>query len=97
MTDEIQKIYSKIVGLETEVGDLRQGYLLINRRYSAALTSLKELTSHASEAAKRSASGALKAAEAAKHAAEAATEAVKMSNLASEAARSAHIKKEAGK
>jgi hypothetical protein len=41
ITDEIQKIYSKLVLLEAEVSDLRQGYLIINRRYTNALASLK--------------------------------------------------------
>ena len=57
--------HSKWVWLETEVSDLRQGYLLLNRRYSVALGSLKELNAHACEAAKRSALGATKAVEAA--------------------------------
>ena len=47
MTDELKKIYSKLVLLETEVSDLRHGYVLINRRYSVVPTSLKDLTAHA--------------------------------------------------
>ena len=73
MSEEIPKIYAKLVALETVVSDLRQGYLIVNQRYTNALASLKDLTAHASEAAKRSATGALKAAEAAKNASMAAT------------------------
>ena len=68
MTDELKKIYSKLVLLETEVSDLRHGYVLINRRYSVVLTSLKDLTAHACESAKRSANAAIKAADAARNA-----------------------------
>ena len=75
MTKDLQNIYAKLVILETEVSDLRQGYVIINRRYSNALASLKDLTALATEAAKRSANGAIKAAEAAKNASTAATEA----------------------
>jgi len=75
MSEEIEKIYSKLIALETVVSDLRQGYLIVNQRYTNALASLKELTAHASEAAKRSAASALKAAEAAKNASLAAAEA----------------------
>ena len=75
MISNIKEIERKILSLETEVGDLRQGYLIINRRYSQALTALKELTAHAAEAAKRAANGAIKAAAAAKNASTAATEA----------------------
>ena len=41
MTKDLQNIYAKLVILETEVSDLRQGYVIINRRYSNALASLK--------------------------------------------------------
>ena len=75
MADEIKLIQSKLVSLETEVSDLRQGYIIINRRYTNALASLKDLTAHASESAKRSANAAIKAADAARNASTAATEA----------------------
>lgn len=79
MTSEIKLIQSKLLSLETEVSDLRQGYIIINRRYSNALMTLKELTGHASESAKRSANAAIKAANAAKNASTAATEAAALS------------------
>ena len=75
MSDELKEIYLKINMLESEVGDLRNGYLTINKSYSEALKSLKDLTEHACEAAKRSAQSAIRASEAAKNAAVAATEA----------------------
>ena len=42
MSEEIKLIHSKLVSLETEVSDLRQGYIIINRRYTNALTTLKD-------------------------------------------------------
>ena len=104
MKDDIEKIYAKLVNLETEVTNLRTGYIVVNQRYAEAMGSLKALTASALEAAKRAAIAAEKALLAAKSsataaklaasesvidAAEAAAEAVRMSNLASESARNA--------
>ncbi len=101
LKDDIEKIYAKLIALETEVVNLRQGYVVVNTRYAEALGSLKHLTHTSLEAAKRAAAAvahqaeesllqaSAQAAAAAKRAAEAAAEAVKMSNLASESARTA--------
>ena len=66
MNDDIEKIYAKLVAHETEIINLRKGYMIVNERYTKALASLKELTSSAAEAAKK----ACLAAEHAKHATE---------------------------
>ena len=42
--DDIEKIYAKLIALETEVVNLRQGYVVVNTRYAEALGSLKHLT-----------------------------------------------------
>ena len=52
MNDDIEKIYAKLVAHETEIINLRKGYMIVNERYTKALASLKELTSSAAEAAK---------------------------------------------
>lgn len=94
MNKEIENIYSKLVNLETEVNNLRQGYAVINQRYSEAIGTLKNLTSSALEAAKRAAIAAEKALLAARNSAKAAqlAAAVRMSNAAAESARSARKK-----
>ena len=69
MKDDIEKIYAKLVSLETEVSNLRQGYILVNAQYTKALAGLKSLTNSALEAAKRSAVAAEKALLAAKNSA----------------------------
>ena len=94
MTDDIQKIYAKMTTIEAEISDLRHGYVVINKRYIAPLASLKELTLHASEAAKRSATGSTYALEAVKKASIAANEAsdsrlVNVADSAADAAASA--------
>ena len=72
MKDDIEKIYTKLVNLETEVSNLRQGYITVNARYAEALGTLKALTSSALEAAKRAAISAEKASLSAKNCATAA-------------------------
>ena len=52
MNDDIEKIYAKLVAHETEIINLRKGYMILNERYTKALGSLKELTNNAAEAAK---------------------------------------------
>ena len=59
MQEEAAKIYEKLAALETEVLSLRDGYLIVNKRYSETLQSLKALTTDASEAAQRAAAGPL--------------------------------------
>jgi hypothetical protein len=61
MQDDIEKIYSKLVSLETEVSHLRQVYITVNARYAEPIGTLKNLTSSALEAAKRAAISAEKA------------------------------------
>jgi hypothetical protein len=40
MQGDIDKIYAKLISLETEVTNLRQGYIVVNKRYTEALSSL---------------------------------------------------------
>ena len=63
---DIEKIYAKLVSLETEVTNLRNGYVIVNKRYTEALTTLKTLTQTSLVAAKRAAVAAEKASHAAK-------------------------------
>ena len=44
MSEDIEKLYTRMIELETEVGNLREGYIIVNKRYSDSLASLKELT-----------------------------------------------------
>ncbi|WP_114636717.1 hypothetical protein [Polynucleobacter necessarius] len=55
MQEDIEKIYAKLVNLETEIQNLREGYIIISERYTVAISSLKSLTASALEAAKRAA------------------------------------------
>ncbi len=73
MEQEAAKIYEKLAALETEVLGLRDGYLLVNKRYSETLHSLKSLTTDASEAAQRAAAAAEKSLLACDNAAKAAS------------------------
>jgi len=52
-TESEQKIFAKLAELESEVADLRTGYLVVNKRYTEALSTLKTLTSLTLEAAMR--------------------------------------------
>ena len=61
MNDDIEKIYAKLVAHETEIINLRKGYMILNERYTKALGSLKELTNNAAEAAKKACIAAEKA------------------------------------
>ena len=58
MDNELETIHAKLSALEAEVINLRQGYIVVNKRFTEALGSLKVLTIHASEAAKRAAASA---------------------------------------
>jgi len=72
MTSKIEKIYAKLLSLEAEVSNLRQGYIVVNQRYTEAIGALKLLTTSALEAAKRAAIAAEKALVAAKKSSDAA-------------------------
>ena len=61
MKEDIEKIYAKLISLETEIANLRQGYMVVNQRYAEAIGTLKSLTASALEAAKRAAIAAEKA------------------------------------
>jgi membrane protein involved in colicin uptake len=94
VSEENESIHARLSSLENEVTNLREGYLIISRRYNEALKSLKDLTTNAAEAALRAAASAEKSAYASKKAAEAAKEAVAGSvmtaaNEAAEAAEAA--------
>jgi hypothetical protein len=74
MNDDIEKIYAKLVAHETEIINLRKGFMIVNERYTKALASLKELTS-AADAAKKACQAAEKAKIATEQCANAAREA----------------------
>lgn len=71
MTEENEKLYARLAELEREIRNLREGYSIVNRRFSAVLESLKDLASNATAAAIRSAA-ARKSADACTNAAKAA-------------------------
>ena len=58
MNDEIKQILKKIIDLESEMTNLKEGYFNVNKNYVKSLTSLKTLTHYAADAAKRSAKSA---------------------------------------
>lgn len=72
MSEETEKIHARLVGLEIEVKNSREGYVVVNTRYNAALESLSELAKNATDAAKRAAESAAEAARLARAAAESA-------------------------
>ena len=72
ISDAENKIYARLTELESEVVTLRDGYLVVNRRYSQALLSMKTLTNSTLEAALRAAAAAEKSSLACKNAAQAA-------------------------
>ncbi len=76
MTDTISQIQAQLTALQLEVKDLRSGYLTVNRRYTVTIESLRDLTNHASEAAKFSSQASLKSVAAAKNAVNATVDAV---------------------
>lgn len=61
MQVELAKIYEKLVAHETEIMNLRKGYMVVNEKYTTALSSLRLLTVSAAEAAKRACVAAEKA------------------------------------
>lgn len=71
MTEENEKLYARLAELEREIRNLREGYSIVNRRFSAVLESRKDLASNATAAAIRSAA-ARKSADACTNAAKAA-------------------------
>ena len=67
--DDSEKIiHAKIAQLEADIASLRDGYMIVNKRYTQTLVSLKQLTQNALEAALRAATAAEKAALASKNA-----------------------------
>jgi hypothetical protein len=75
MSDEIDRIYTKLAHLEQEITNLRQGYVVVNQRFNESLLAMKLLTVASKEAAQRSAIAAKKALLSCQTAAIAATEA----------------------
>ena len=73
--DAENKILARLTELESEVVSLRDGYLVVNKRYTQALLSMKSLTESTLEAAIRASIAAEKSALACKNAAVAASEA----------------------
>lgn len=72
ISDSEKVIFAKLAALDSEVVTLREGYLVLNKRYSEALASMKALTAHTLEAAIRAAIAAEKSALACKNASAAA-------------------------
>ena len=70
MTKGLAALSSRLLLIEQEVSNLRQGYAVVSARYIAALNSLKSFTVHAMEAAKRASLAAQRAAETARRACE---------------------------
>ena len=64
-----------------EIKDLRGGYLAINRRYTVAIESLRDLTSHLLMAANLTSQASLKSVSAAKNVEAATGDAVEHRNL----------------
>ena len=60
VSDTENKIYARLTDLENEVVTLRDGYLVVNKRYTQALNSMKALTASTLEAAIRAAAAAEK-------------------------------------
>ena len=48
MQDKLEDIYARLIAHETEIMNLRKGYLVINEKYATALGSLRALTVSAS-------------------------------------------------
>ena len=44
MDTEQDKIYARLAGLDKEVSNLREGYVIVNSRYRGALTLLVRLS-----------------------------------------------------
>jgi hypothetical protein len=80
--DAEQRIISKLAEMQAEIQALQDGYLVINKRYTQALSSIKELTAHALESAHRSALAAEKSLDATKSALDAAKAAAVTSVIA---------------
>jgi hypothetical protein len=53
MEQDVDKIYAKLISLENEISNLRQGYMVVNQRYTETLNILMDLTNSAAEAAKK--------------------------------------------
>lgn len=71
MSTESEKIiFSRLSGFEQDLHELRQSFLATNQQYHQVLSSLKDLTNHATEAAIRASSAADKALATSKLAAE---------------------------
>lgn len=98
---ELKTVLVRLADMEREVSNLRQSYLVVNKRYSDSLLSLRKLTAHAKEAAAAAAAAtaqhaeevslqaSAQAAASAHEAAEAAAEAVRLAHEAGQSARRA--------
>lgn len=75
MNAELEKVYERLAEMGREIGNLRQGYVIVNERYTKALSTLGDMTAGAKEAAHRASSAATFAMQATRKAVEAAREA----------------------
>lgn len=67
--DSDKQIHSRMAQLVVDIGSLRDGYMIVNKRYTQTLYAMKQLTQNSLEAALRAATAAEKAALASKNAA----------------------------
>ena len=79
MSTELEKVHEKLAGLEREIKELREGYVIANKRYTEALATLSEMVANAKEAASRAATAAKLAAHATRRSVDAAKEAAAQS------------------
>lgn len=91
MSEETDKLYARLAQQSTEIENLRQGYVIVNRRYGAALESLKLLSASAREAVVRADIAAQEAARSAKHAASVASDLVAKASTAAAAVAAAAL------
>ena len=82
LSTETEKIiFAKLTTLEGELSALRQGFVVVNRKYSEVLTSLKKLSELSVEATQRASAAACRAESAARKAADTAKIAASQSIL----------------
>ncbi len=86
MDEQTEKIYARLAAMDREIANLRQGYVIVNKRYTEALASLRRLITHATDAARKSSQAAQKAEIACRNAASAAHEAAEQHVISAAAA-----------
>ena len=72
MSEMNDPLYARVVSIEKELINLRQGYVIVNDRYNSAMSLLTKVSSHSVVAAQKAAVSARNSETAAGNAAEAA-------------------------